>query len=150
MVKRHSCIRETRRPSVVETPTPVLLPLDPPMCPIEGREPEDPGGGCDQTTVAGGPGVTTTWHRMGTQAGQVTLDYNMFFVPDELDVYDLDGALLATTSGPVSGTGTLLFDYIPIPSTPDPLRLNAYSVRVVVTGPINTGWEYVISCPVPP
>jgi hypothetical protein len=93
---------------------------------------------CGVTAEAGGAGVTRNRHAMGLDAGTVTINYNMFNVPDQLDVL-LDGVLVATTGGPVSGTGTLTFPY----------SLEAAYCTVIVTGPAGTAWNYTISCPVP-
>lgn len=102
------------------------------------------GSPCNSTeNFAGGNTPFTKIFNMGSQIGKVTVSYNMFIVPDSLDVY-YDGVLVGSTGGPVSGTGSFTFIYNP--TTP-----GLYSVTVVVTpNPIvtSTQWNFTISCPV--
>ena len=93
---------------------------------------------CGTSTTAGGEGVTTNYYSMGTSAGTVTITYEMYSIPDKMDVY-IGATLVATTGGPVSGAGTLNFSYTPA---------SPYLCRVVVTGPSGTAWDYTIGCPV--
>jgi hypothetical protein len=138
-MSRHACLRRTRAPRLRPSPVPGLRPLLIPLCPLDGR-PMDP---CGAATEAGGAGVTRTRHQMGRTSGTVTLTYQMQTIPDQLDVYDASGNLLATTGGPVSGAGVLTFAW----SAPTGIELPW--VLVVVTGPSGTVWSYTIGCPVP-
>jgi hypothetical protein len=74
---------------------------------------------------------------MGTDNGHVVITYDMYNIPDQLDVY-YEGVLIATTGEPVSGIDTIEFDYV---------MNRATWVMVVVTGPDGTAWEYEITCP---
>ncbi|NHM31679.1 hypothetical protein [Neobacillus terrae] len=96
---------------------------------------------CGTQTNSGGEGTTTTTHNLGSTPGVVNIDFDMFAIPDSLDVF-YRGVLVASTNGPVSGAGTLTFNYN---STN-----NIFDITVVVTGPAGTQWTYTVNCPVPP
>lgn len=99
---------------------------------------------CGVSTPSGGQGVTETRHNLGETAGVVSLQYNMFSVPDMAEIF-YNGNLVATTGGLVSGTGTLTFAY------PGPGNGNDSFCMVRITGNNNsTGWNYTMGCPVVP
>jgi|GEM_PF-5696539 len=93
---------------------------------------------CNAVTKSGGYGTTTTEHFLGIESGLVTIDYEMYGIPDQMDVF-YDGAKVASTNGNVSGTGTLSFAFDGTPP---------YSYTITVVGD-NTGtaWDYVGNCP---
>ena len=53
----------------------------------------------------------------GSASGSVTVNYDMYYVPDSLDIYygvfGSGGVKIASTNGPVSGTGTITISYGP-------------------------------------
>jgi hypothetical protein len=97
---------------------------------------------CGQSTNAGGAGVTETIHALGDSFGVVTINYEMFTIQDQMDVWfdanPLTDPPTVTTGGPVSGTGTLTFNKFSLTST----------CVVRVTGPNGTEWNYTVNCPV--
>jgi flagellin len=80
---------------------------------------------------SGGAGVTTNNHVVGATPGTVILDYDMYGMPDQLDII-YNGVVVATTGGAVSGQGQLTFAFGGAPTDFD----------VQVTGPNGTGWTY--------
>jgi hypothetical protein len=97
---------------------------------------------CGQSTNSGGPGITNTTHALGDTFGVVTINYDMYSIPDQMDVwFDADPATdppTVTTGGPVSGTGSLSFNKFTSTST----------CLVRITGPSGTAWNYTVNCPV--
>lgn len=93
---------------------------------------------CNTESRSGGAGVTRNHHSLGSTDGHVVISYEMYSIPDAMDVY-YEGTLVATTGGPVSHTGTLEFDYV---------RNIATWCTTVVTGPNGTEWRYTLACPV--
>jgi hypothetical protein len=87
--------------------------------------------------TAGGEGTTRTNHTLGSQANVVTLNYDMYGLPDALNVYYND-ILVASTYGAVSGTGTLTFNY-------NPSNPAITYITVEVVGSDGTMWEYTVS-----
>ena len=97
---------------------------------------------CDAETQSGGRGVTRTRHYLGPTPGPVFLNYNTLIEPDQINVY-YRGRLVATTGGPVPGTGQLYFNWQPTGSGAE-----AYVVEVEVIGTgITTRWRYTLGCP---
>ena len=92
---------------------------------------------CNDATVSGGPGVTVTAHELGQTGGSFLVEWNMYSVPDQLDV-SYQGVQIFTTGGPVSGTGSAMINYGPGAST---------QVVVTGTGPTGTLWDYTVHCP---
>ena len=127
----------TSCPLLYPTPVPQLLtPRIPGSCQSDSP---NVGLGCGYLTTAGGAGVTTTEHKIGRAGGIVTIDYQMYSIPDRLDCY-YDGTLVATTGGPVSNGGSLSWTYGPAPGGPT-------FCTIVVTGPSGTAWQYLLNCP---
>ena len=87
----------------------------------------------------GGYGVDTKEWEMGKTHGAFSLSYNMFTVPDLLEIFYED-KLIFSTNGPVSGE--IINNQISFgPGT-------STKIKVVVTGNIGgTIWVYKISCP---
>jgi hypothetical protein len=118
-------------PRQAETPPPRQPPVRPP-----DAQP------CDAETRSGGRGITRTRHFLGDRPGQVTLTYNTLIEPDHIEVL-YRGRQLATTRWPVSGRGSISFDWRPTGSGPE-----AHVVEVVVTGfGLTTRWNYTLGCP---
>lgn len=108
-------------------------------CPGQKGNKSNPKNCADGGTVySGGAGVTDTFIDMGAQAGNVSLRYNMWNVPDKLDVYQ-SGTLIATT-GVVTGDHVLQFRF-------DPGRGTVLQVRV--TGAGKTIWAFLLQCAEP-
>jgi hypothetical protein len=115
------------KPPVITEP-PIVIPEKPPVLQ------------CGQTAESGGGQKTENLHEIGTKAGLVVIDYNMYGYPDQMEVY-YGEKLVATTNGPVAGNGSLQFQY-----TPNGLDVK---IKVVVTSDSDgTGWEYTVRCPV--
>lgn len=101
----------------------------------EACAPEVPCGGSSQ--ASGGAGVTVRFHSMGSAAGTVTFTYDAFGVPDAFKVEG--GGQVFVDIPSTSGSGVRQFTK---PS-------GVSTVKVTVTGPSGTAWEYSISCPNP-
>lgn len=80
--------------------------------------------------ASGGAGVTVV--NYSGAAGSVTVSYNALTIPDLFEILDSGGTVIATTTTPVSGTGTITATV-----TGD------FSVRV--TGPDGTAWSFTVS-----
>lgn len=101
-----------------------------------GEAPEPCGG----VTNSGGSGVTSTVHSLGPNPGTVTLLYEMYTAQDQADIL-YNGVVVATTGGPVSGSGTLTFEYAAEAGQPQ-------TCTVRITGASSgTAWNYSLSCP---
>jgi hypothetical protein len=86
--------------------------------------------------------VARNRHFLGDRPGRVTVRYNMLIEPDQLRVF-YRGRIVAQTPGPVSGRGTVTFDWRPTPGGAD-----AYVVEIEVIGRgLTTRWSYIIACP---
>jgi hypothetical protein len=95
---------------------------------------------CDASVKSGGHGVTNTQHELGNNSGTVMIDYDMQQVPDEIKVY-YDNAIVAQSTGLVSGIGRLQFIYNAITGKPS-------FCTVMVSAPEKyTQWEYLLNCP---
>lgn len=93
---------------------------------------------CNAKTISGGNGVTENIHALGLNNGKVFIDYDMFPIPDKIDVYYRD--VLVKSSGVKSNKGQIEYDYVVIGNTD--------FIKVVVTGTDpNTAWEYTVNCP---
>lgn len=96
---------------------------------------------CGASTQAGNEGVKETFHNLGSIGGHVVVTYNMYDVPDALEIYYQD-TLVATTNGQVSGEGSLSFDYVPVNGD--------FMIKAIAYGNMSgTGWNYTVNCPVP-
>jgi hypothetical protein len=98
---------------------------------------------CGVTQASGGQGTTFTTHILGNGAGQVNINYQMFSIPDQMDVF-YDNVLVASTNGLVSGSSTLSFNYVYNPSKP-----NFCVIRMTAPNS-GTAWEYAAFCPAVP
>lgn len=125
-------------------------PPPPPPPPREARAPPPPpppqrppdAKPCDEETQSGGRGITRTRHYLGPTPGRVTLRYDTLIEPDHIEVL-YRGQQLATTWIPVSGRGSISFDWRPTGTGPE-----AQTVEVVVTGfGLSTRWRYTLGCP---
>ena len=122
------------QPKVAAAPPPPPPPAAPPISrPPPGQLP------CDWSGDSGGEGVTRNRHYLGDKPGFVTINYNLYVKPDDIEVY-YRGQRIAGTGGPRSGRGGFGFDWNPVAGD--------YSVDVVVTGELwGTRWTYAMACP---
>jgi hypothetical protein len=94
-------------------------------------------GACQTNASSGGQGAFTHVYDMGRDSGTFELTYQMFTIPDRLEVKSSSGTTLFTTGGLVSGSKT-----VQIPFSGGRL------VFVIVTAPTSgTAWDYTIGCP---
>ncbi len=100
---------------------------------------EDPSAAipCNSRTESGKEGITRKTHDLGENAGTATISYEMYSVPDKLEVY-YEGNVVASTRDFVSSSGSLTFNYTPNHDT---------YCTVVVTGLSGTDWAYTVGCP---
>lgn len=125
-------------------PPPPPAPLREARAPAPPPQPQRPPDAkpCDEETQSGGRGITRTRHYLGPNPGRVSLRYDTLIEPDHIEVL-YRGRQLATTWIPVSGRGTLSFDWRPTGTGPE-----AHTVEVVVTGfGLSTRWRYTLGCP---
>ena len=95
---------------------------------------------CNQLVKSGRQGTDITEISLGTQAGNVVINYNMDDIPDQIDVY-YGGKLVQSTNQLVSHQGSLIWAYSADPNI-------GYSCTVIIRAPANgTVWSYSVSCP---
>ena len=88
---------------------------------------------------SGGQGTIQREFGLGSTPGIFRVKYEMYTVPDRLDVI-YRGTTVASTGGLVSGSNTLSFNYVPV--------ANDYTVTILVTAPHSgTAWDYAAYCP---
>ncbi|PXX63316.1 hypothetical protein DFR70_106379 [Nocardia tenerifensis] len=97
---------------------------------------------CNQSTQAGGPGVTETIHQLGRPGPtSFVLSYETFNIPDQIEVF-YQGTRVHNT-GYIGddineGTGSATITLPPGTAT---------TILVRVTGPGGTDWNYTVHCP---
>jgi hypothetical protein len=107
-------------------------------CPGELGTEDNPRECIDNSIVhSGGAGITDTFVEMGPIPGRVGIRYQMWWVPDQMDVYQ-GSTLVATTGEKVTGDHWLYFDY-------DPSRGTKIQIRI--TGEGKTTWLFFHTCP---
>lgn len=130
------CLSATACPALAPSACPDLHATPCSPCPLDDRPPRP----CGEATASGGQGTTRTRHALGATPGVVRIAYEMFTIPDRLDCF-YQGVLVATTGGPVSGTGNVEWSYAPQPGEPS-------WCLVVVSAPTSgTAWVYTLQCP---
>lgn len=97
---------------------------------------------CAQAASAGGQGETFNDHDLGYRAGWVRVSYEMFNVPDRMQLI-YNGQVVADTGGLVPGQGSLYWYYPADPGQPTTL-----TIRVYAPNP-GTAWNYTFYCPHP-
>ena len=125
-------------------PPPVIPPPIPPLLPPPNAQ------NCNTETRSGNDGIDVKPIVLGTKSGMVTITFDMFNVPDKLEVFYENSRVASTfsvqgnTNGFVGGnnaagaTGRLRFSY----------RFNREQfVKVRVTGGSSTTWTYTVGCP---
>lgn len=89
--------------------------------------------------LAGGGTVTETIHDIGAVGGRVVIDYEMYNVPDRIEVF-YNGVVIADTLDFVRGKGELPFQYAPQHGN------TLITIRMSSPSP-GTAWKYNIICP---
>ena len=94
-------------------------------------------GACQTQQSSGGQGTFTKTYDLGQDAGTFDLTYEMFSIPDRLDVVDSTGKSLFSTGGLVSNGQTVPITYS-----------GSRRIVVILSAPNSgTAWEYVVGCP---
>lgn len=95
---------------------------------------------CDASVKSGGLGKTVTKHELGKNSGTVIVEYDMENIPDSI-VIIYDGKVVASSSGLVSGSNSVSFEY-----KADNLKPSFCIVELAA--PQNgTSWSYLLNCP---
>jgi len=97
---------------------------------------------CNEDGNSGGIGGVDATHTLGDNGGIVSVTYEMFSIPDGMDII-YNGQTVASTGGLVSGSRTLSFNYQPSLTDPDFCRIKVNAPRS------GTAWNYRIKCPTP-
>ncbi len=87
----------------------------------------------------GGAGVHEFVHDMGSDPGEVVIDYQMWNIADKMELF-YHGGKVASTNAFVSGEGSLSFNYQPVGND------TLVTVRITSVN-TNTAWVYQINCP---
>lgn len=97
-------------------------------------------GACQTNASSGGQGSFSYAYYMGTTGGTVSITYDMYTIPDRLDVYTINNGskvTLFSTGGLVSGGDTVSFSVVP-----------DATVFVGVSAPTSgTAWDFSLGCP---
>lgn len=88
-------------------------------------------------SASGGYGMTENFYKISGSGGVLSLDYEMYGIPDEAQIY-LNGQLVTKTNGQVSDEGTL--------TIPPNFALKAGDfIKVVMIGTdTGTAWDYTV------
>ena len=65
---------------------------------------------CNAVVKSGGQGETITQHDLGNKSGNVLINYDLYSIPDKIEVY-YENNLVASTFGYINGSGTIQFFY---------------------------------------
>lgn len=96
-----------------------------------------PLGACQTQQSSGGQGAFTNSYDLGKDAGTFELTYQMYSIPDQLEVKDSAGDVLFSTNGLVSGSQTVNIPYT-----------GGRIIFVIISAPTSgTAWDYAIGCP---
>lgn len=93
---------------------------------------------CDALTNAGGVGTDIKQVNLGNISGTVTVNYEMYTVPDQITVTYRG---VSQTTGIVSGSGSLSFQH-----TPQAGLSNLVTITMYAPSP-GTAWTYQVVCP---
>lgn len=96
---------------------------------------------CNVQSGSGGQGTSFITQNLGTNPGSVSVNYQMYSIPDQMEIY-YNGALVASTNSLVSGSGTLTFNYTPAPGGPYHCIIRIYAPNS------GTAWDFIAFCPV--
>ena len=88
----------------------------------------------------GGKGYYEKKRSLGNSPGTVVLKYNLYDIPDKLEIF-YNGNIVATTGSLTSGVGSLSWYYAAKQGEPN-------FCTIVITAPKSgTSWQYFIECP---
>lgn len=135
--------RPTPPPAPPPPPQPEPVPEPPPQVAQQPPPPPPPAGPvhqCNQDIGAAGRHDDRRVINLGTQGGLVVINFNMYRVPDHIEVR-YHGRLLASTPGMVSGRHTLSFFFTPENNDP------YVEVIVISNRMFPTRWNYRVNCP---
>jgi hypothetical protein len=96
---------------------------------------------CNVLYGSGGQGTTFITQNLGTTPGRVEVDYEMFTIPDQMDIF-YNGVQVASTGDLVSGPGALFFNYNPTAVGPFYCIIRMYAPNQ------GTAWQFTALCPV--
>jgi hypothetical protein len=94
--------------------------------------------GCEEFQNSGGQGITTSTVNMGQTSGSVTLYYDMYDIPDEIEVF-YEGQKIYWSGGLVQRSNTVNLSFGPGKSQLVVVRISAPES--------GTAWEFSLSCP---
>lgn len=95
---------------------------------------------CNAAVESGGQGRTVTRHALGSKAGRVVVEYEMYQRPDKLTII-YNGKVVATTGDVVSGNGFIEWDYPAQVGAPQECEVEVYAPEE------DTKWDYQLNCP---
>jgi|GEM_PF-2010049 len=130
-------------PAAEPEPEPEPAPEPPPPVAQQPPPPPPPVGPvhrCNQDIGAAGRHDDRRVINLGTRGGLVVISFNMYRVPDHIEVR-YHGRLLASTPGMVSGRHTLSFFFTPENNDP------YVEVIVISNRMFPTRWVYRVNCP---
>ncbi len=97
---------------------------------------------CNVQAGSGGQGTSFLTQNLGPDAGTVVVQYEMYTIPDQMEIYYEDN-LVASTASLVSGGGNLTFNYTPNPNGPFHCIIKMFAPNS------GTAWDFIAYCPVP-
>lgn len=109
----------------------------------------------DNKTINGNDGITQTLHVLDGKAGNVTIDWETYSVPDRIDVF-LDGQWVAGTGSTIAPPPPLCDCSNPLPGFVGddgtftiPVTSSNRNIEVYVSGCLGggTAWTYTFNCP---
>ena len=146
------------------TPTPTSTPTPTPTPTPTGFELISVSGLCNQEITSssigssGGRGIHTITIDVGSQIGDVVLNYDAYSVPDKFEVFwggnkvidtgfignsGYDNQLISAGYPAVSGPGNGAISFNKTSSSPT-------TITVIITAPLNgTAWSFIVNCPTP-
>lgn len=94
-------------------------------------------GSCDDTIRSGGQGTTTVQIDLGTNEGTFPVSYEMFTIPDQMEIF-YEGNVIFTTGGLVKEGRSFNVDY----------SGTSTFIQVVLSAPRSgTEWNFRVGCP---
>lgn len=106
-------------------------------------------------SVSGSSGITQTLHALSGKAGNVSISWNTYSIPDRIDVY-VDGKWKAGTGTTAAPPPPLCPCSSPLPgfigssgTFSVPVEASSKNVEVYVSGCTGSGtaWDYTLKCP---
>jgi len=106
-------------------------------------------------SVSGSSGITQTMHALDGKAGEVSIDWNTYSIPDRIDVY-VDGKWVNGTGASAAPPPPLCPCSNPLPGFVGssgtfkiPVTASSKNIEVYVSGCTGSGtaWDYNLKCP---